>query len=135
VGGGYINESGTSMACPVTAGVAAAIRSYYPALTAKQVKKIIEKSTVVDHKKTIVNKPGSKEITHKVKKGETLKSISSKYNTSEEEIIRLNPEAKSGLIPDQELAVKEKVKFGELSTTGGLVNMYKAVQLAEKMSK
>jgi len=135
VDGGYINESGTSMACPVTAGVAAAIRSYYPTLTAKQVKKIIEKSTVVDHKKTIVNKPGNKEITHKVKKGETLKSISGKYNTSEEEILRLNPEAKSGLIPDQELAVKEKVKFGELSTTGGLVNMYKAVQLAEKMSK
>jgi cell wall-associated protease len=134
-GGGYINESGTSMACPVTAGVAAVLRSYYPTLTAKQVKKIIEKSAITDNKKALVNRPGGAEITHKIKKGETLKSISSKYNTTEEEILMLNPELKNGLIEDQEIAVKEKVKFGELSTTGGFVNLYRAVQLAEKMSK
>ncbi len=134
-GGGYINESGTSMACPVTAGVACVLRSYYPKLTAMQIKKIIEKSVITDHKKSLVNKPGGKEITHKVKKGETLKSIGSKYNTSEEELLTLNPDAKNGVIVDQELSIKEKVKFAELSTTGGLVNMYKAVQMAEKMSK
>jgi hypothetical protein len=39
------------------------------------------------------------------------------------------------VVVDQELAVKEKVKFSDLSTTGGIVNLYKAVQLAEKMSK
>lgn len=134
-GGGYIHESGTSMACPVTAGVAAVLRSYYPNLTAKQVKKIIEKSVITDYKKALVNKPGESAITHKVKKGETLKSISSKYHTTEEELIVLNPEAKNGLVADQELTVREKVKFSQLSTTGGYVNLYRAVQLAEKMSK
>lgn len=133
-GGGYHNMSGTSMAAPVTAGVAAVLRSYYPNLTAVQIKKIIEKSTVNEHKKTLVNRPGGKEITHKVKKGETLKSISSKYNTTEAELLQLNPELKNGMIVDQEVAVKDKVKFAELSQTAGIVNLYKAVQLAEKMS-
>lgn len=135
VDGGYLNESGTSMACPVTAGIAAVIRSYYPTLKAKDVKKIIEKSAITDNKKTLVNKPGGKEITHKVKKGETLQDICKKYNCSEDEIIKLNPEAKSGLITDQELTLKEKVKFSELSKTGGYVNLYRAVQMAEKMSR
>ncbi|HEY9176053.1 MAG TPA: S8 family serine peptidase [Flavipsychrobacter sp.] len=40
--------SGTSMAAPVVAGVAAAIRSYYPRLSAPQVKEILMK-TVVRH--------------------------------------------------------------------------------------
>jgi subtilisin family serine protease len=134
-GGGYLNESGTSMACPVTAGVAAVIRSYYPNLTAKQVKKIIEKSAITDYKKNRVNKPGGKEITYTVKKGDTIKSIAAKNNVSEEELTKLNPEIKEGVKEGQELGLKEKIKFAELSTTGGLVNLYKAVQLAEKMSK
>jgi len=37
----YALSSGTSMACPVVAGLAALIRSYYPKLTALQVKEII----------------------------------------------------------------------------------------------
>ena len=88
-GGGYLNESGTSMASPVTAGVAAVIRSYYPNLTAKQVKKILEKSVDKDYKKQMVTKPGD----------------------------------------------KVAVKFSDLSITGGVVNLYNAVLLAEKMSK
>ena len=40
----YKKISGTSMAAPSTAGVAALIRSYYPTLTAGQVKKIIMNS-------------------------------------------------------------------------------------------
>lgn len=88
-GGGYLNESGTSMASPVTAGVAAVIRSYYPNLTAKQVKKILEKSVDKDYKSLKVTKPGD----------------------------------------------KVAVKFGDLSATGGVVNLYNAIMLAEKMSK
>ena len=133
-GGGYLNESGTSMACPVTAGVAAVLRSYYPTLTAKQIKKIIEKSAISEYKKNLVNKPGGKEITYVVKKGDTVKSIADKNKITEAELTELNPEIKTGIKEGQELGLKEKVKFAELSTTGGLVNLYKAVQLAEKMS-
>jgi subtilisin family serine protease len=46
-GNAYANESGTSMASPVTAGVAAFLLEYYPTLTAQQLKYIIEKSSVV----------------------------------------------------------------------------------------
>ena len=42
----YGNESGTSMASPVVAGVAAFILNYYPNLTPKQVKYAIEKSAI-----------------------------------------------------------------------------------------
>lgn len=56
----YQNAQGTSMASPVVAGVAALIRSYYPTLTAVQVKEIIEQSSVKRQIK--VKKPGTKEI-------------------------------------------------------------------------
>jgi subtilisin family serine protease len=46
-GNTYGNASGTSMACPVVAGIAALTLEYYPTLTAKQLKNIIEKSAVV----------------------------------------------------------------------------------------
>lgn len=55
----YKNLSGTSMASPVCAGVAAVIRSYYPELTAEQVKECIEKSVVKQSYK--VKKPGTDE--------------------------------------------------------------------------
>ena len=57
----YEAMSGTSMAAPVVAGVAALIRSYYPALTAIQVKQIIEKSAIPYTKKVKI--PGSKKKT------------------------------------------------------------------------
>jgi subtilisin family serine protease len=88
-GSKYESLSGTSMAAPVTSGVAALLMSYYPQLTAAQVKDIIVKSSVkyADQK---VNKPGEE-------KGET-------------------------------------VSFGDLSISGGVVNAYEAVKLAESMA-
>jgi len=55
----YEFADGTSMASPVMAGVAALIRSYYPKLSAKQVKKAILKNGNVSNLK--VNKPGTSE--------------------------------------------------------------------------
>ena len=84
---GYEKFSGTSMAAPVVAGVAAMIRSYFPKLKASQVKEILMKSVVVQTQK--VKRPGHKE-------GDT------------------------------------KISFTELCKTGGVVNAYKAVELAAK---
>lgn len=62
-GSKYALHSGTSMATPVVSGLAALIRSYYPKLTALQVKDIILKSVVkVDHKVTIKQGAVSREV-------------------------------------------------------------------------
>ncbi len=80
----YRYLQGTSMASPVVAGVAAVLRSYFPKLTAKQVKKILMDSVVpLD---IMVKKPGT-----------------------------------SDLVP-----------FSDLSVTGGVVNLAKAIKLAKK---
>jgi subtilisin family serine protease len=60
-GGGYKDASGTSMAAPVTAGVAAVLKSYYPSLTPQQIKKILVKSSVKTYKGKKVIKPGTKD--------------------------------------------------------------------------
>ncbi|WP_022823192.1 S8 family peptidase [Hymenobacter norwichensis] len=78
----YGNKSGTSMASPVVAGMAAVLKSYFPKLTATDLKRIILQSAVVYHTKVV--KPGT----------------------------------------------NLEVDFAELSNTGGLVNLYQAVQLA-----
>lgn len=82
----YGNASGTSMACPVVAGVASLILQYYPKLSAEQVKYVIEKSAVVS--KELVNKPGT----------------------------------------------DDKVLLSDLSRTGGFVNAYEAIKLADQIS-
>jgi subtilisin family serine protease len=85
-GNAYGRASGTSMASPVTAGVAALILEYYPTLTPQQVKSVIENSVVKINMET--TKPGG----------------------------------------------EEKVPFSSLSRTGGIVNAYQAVKLAEQLA-
>jgi subtilisin family serine protease len=81
----YASFQGTSMASPAVAGVAAVLRSYFPTLTAAQVKNIIMASgtPMTDQVKV----PGTK--------GETIKS------------------------------------FSELSVSGKVVDLYKAVEMAK----
>ena len=81
----YEEASGTSMAAPVTTGIAALVMSYFPGLSAVEVKDILMKS-VVNYKNQKVTIPGK----------------------------------------------EEEAKFGELSVTGGVVNAYEAVKLAQK---
>lgn len=80
----YKNAQGTSMASPVVAGVAATLRSYFPELTAAQVKDILLESVTP--------------IQGKVKR------------------------------PDD----RTLVGGSEISATGGVVNLYNAVLLAQK---
>jgi subtilisin family serine protease len=58
-GTNYGNLSGTSMACPLVAGIAALTLEYFPTLSAKQLKYVIEKSTQKPTEK--VTKPGTDE--------------------------------------------------------------------------
>ena len=88
-GGGYERESGTSMAAPVVTGLAAMLMSYYPNLSAADVKRII---------------------------------LDSATRYADQRVVR--PGAQNG----------EQVPFGSLSITGGVVNAYSALKLAEQMS-
>lgn len=84
-GGGYARESGTSMAAPVVSGVAALLMSYFPSLTAADVKQLLLE-TATPYGDTMVARPGSE----------------------------------GG----------EKVRFGDLSRTGAIVNAHAAVKAA-----
>lgn len=86
----YGLSNGTSFAAPIVSGVAALIWSYYPNLTALEVKEILL-STVTDYGRKKVFIPGG------------------------------------GADP-------EKIRFRELSVTGGMVNAYEALKEAEKRS-
>ena len=86
-GNTYRNLSGTSMASPVTAGVAAFLLEYYPTLTPQQVKQVIEKSAV--DPKVKVTQPNS----------------------------------------------NKSVSFSDLSKSGGVLNAYEAVKLADALTK
>ena len=57
----YGNLQGTSMACPLVAGIAALTLEYFPTLSAKQLKYVIEKSAQVPQYKVKI--PGTDELT------------------------------------------------------------------------
>lgn len=61
-GNQYGNQDGTSMAAPVVAGIAALVRSYYPDLTAEQVKYAIENSVIKPSNDDTVYQPGTQNI-------------------------------------------------------------------------
>ena len=87
-GNTYGNQDGTSMAAPIVTGVAALLRTYYPSLTAKQVKTILEKTVFTPAASAPCFLPGNSSIA---------------------------------------------TPFGTLSKTGGIVNAYNAVVLANSM--
>ncbi len=76
--GKYGKKNGTSMACPVVAGVAAMIRSYHPDLSARKVKKIILK-TVYKPTET-VPQPGNDKVKISWKKLCKTAGIVNAYN-------------------------------------------------------
>lgn len=88
-GNGCEPLSGTSMAAPVVSGIAALIMSYYPELTAAEVRRIILDSATPAGDR-MVERPGGDE--------------------------------------------GEVVRFAELSATGGVVNAYQALKLAEEVA-
>lgn len=83
----YEIASGTSFSAPLVSGIAALIWSYYPQLTAKQVKEII---------------------------------IASGISYADLTVVRPSNERKA-----------PKIKFGQLSISGKVVNVYQALKLAE----
>lgn len=88
----YSMSDGTSLSSPIVTGVAALVWSYYPLLTANQLKEVILDSS------------------YKIKKGKVL-------------------------IPDLESEKRSKTKFNQLSVSGGLLNAYSAMKMAEEMSE
>lgn len=102
----YSNYNGTSMAAPVTAGVAALVWSYFPDLTYAQIKECIMKS--VEPVSQRVAKPGSFQESSASNGKKNSKNSKSSYNT---------------------------VDFSELCVTGGVINAKKAVEYAKTLSK
>jgi subtilisin family serine protease len=86
-GNNYKKSSGTSMAAPVVTGVAAMLFSYFPELSAREVKEVILESVMEYDGKVYL--PGTKEL----------------------------------------------VEFPTLSITGGIVNAYEAVKIAQNKIK
>ncbi|GAB3746437.1 S8 family serine peptidase [Spirosoma pomorum] len=86
-GNRYARFSGTSMAAPCATGVAALLRSYFPSLTAVQIRTILMNSSYKPA--LLVNKPGR---------------------------------------------ISQQISFTTLSRSGGLLNAYEAVKLAQRQS-
>ncbi|OYT11056.1 MAG: peptidase S8 [Bacteroidetes bacterium 4572_112] len=74
----YGSSSGTSDASPVVAGVAALVKSYYPEITAQQLRKVLLESSV-KHKNVKTYLPGSDKKEVKFKKLSTTAGIVNAY--------------------------------------------------------
>jgi subtilisin family serine protease len=59
-GNEYCPDSGTSMATPVVAGMAAVLKTYFPQLTPADLKRLLLASAVPCH--TRVRRPGSQQL-------------------------------------------------------------------------
>ena len=88
----YNIADGTSFSGPVVSGVCALVWSYYPELTASELKNVVLNSSIVYPKKKV-------------------------------------------LYPNIETPQKKKTEFTNLSITGGIVNAYEALKLADKLVK
>jgi subtilisin family serine protease len=113
----YKDNSGTSMAAPVTSGVAATILSYYPHLTAADVKQIIMQSAV-DY--------GKEKVTM-IESRKGLGKFFAKIFISKKKNETTNPPARE--------YKEKKYKFSNFSVTGGVINLYEALKLAENWKK
>ena len=89
-GNKYDYANGTSVACSMVVGVAALLKSYFPTLTAKQIKEIL------------------------------MQSVYKPYVM---------------VVPPTHAGFTNKVLFSSLSKSGGIVNAYNAVKLADEMTK
>ncbi|MFZ6053323.1 S8 family peptidase [Halocola ammonii] len=77
-GSEYKNNSGTSMAAPVVAGVAALVWSYFPELTSDELREVIIDSCV-DYRRLKVTKPGSQQQMASSEDGEKPKVETIKF--------------------------------------------------------
>jgi subtilisin family serine protease len=116
-GGGFKDNSGTSMAAPVASGVAATILSYYPQLTGTDVKAIMMQSAT-NYRKVKIERAVERKAMGKFF---ARIFISKKKNESSE-------------IPPRTYKNKS-VRFGDMSVTGGVINLYEALKLAENWKK
>lgn len=99
-GDNYSFLQGTSMAAPIVSGMAALIFSYFPNLSAVEVKSIIEQSVDTTYSRENFTKPGE-ESKHKMQLGETCKTggVVNAYNAIQ--LAALKNEIKSTAIKNK----------------------------------
>ncbi|MCW3074017.1 MAG: family serine peptidase [Flaviaesturariibacter sp.] len=109
-GNTYGNASGTSMASPVTAGVAAFLLGYYPTLTAEQLKYVIENSAIKTNEKAPMPGTGEDVVFSELSKTGGL------INAYEAAKLADQLVKSGGKIKTTENGVEKKVKFDKGET-------------------
>jgi subtilisin family serine protease len=139
-GNQYGNLQGTSMASPVVAGLAGLIMSYYPKLTAVQVKEVIEKSAIKITDK--VMNPATKKkvlLSSLCRTGAIINALEA-MKMAEEMSTPVSPAdvAMGKTLTDALKDIKGvvgKVKNGEITLTGNTTtaNLMKVMQVASSL--